>query len=126
MTSKGKSEDTRYYVWTLKDGKSDTTAIALYIEEDTETIKYSIRYAFYDRATYLAFQQAIVGSGEYKGGRLTYFSDKSKHHFTTTGKGNDSLPMDSRTDLFLTDYADTNDDTPRLFTLDISSRYIKK
>lgn len=125
-SSRGHSEDTRYYVWKLVDKRSDTTALALYIEEDATTVKYSLRYAFFDRATFLSMQTAVVGSGKYKDGRLTYLNDQTTHKFTTTGRGDDSLPMNQRTDLILTDFASYNDDRPRLFTLDISSRYIKK
>lgn len=116
--------ETTYYAWTTLDTKSDSTAIALYIDKDATTIKYTLKYAFHSKALYDSMLRSLNASTYYQNGRITTFTDKSKAEVTTTALANDSLPMASRIDFMLSDYNSNAGPNPQLFTVETFSRYI--
>lgn len=116
----------KYYAWTTLDTKKDTTAIAVYIEEDATTIKYSLKYAFHNNVSYNGLVKGLRAS-TYYANRITTETDESKGETSLFGHPDESLPIANRIDFLLSDYNLNSDDThPRLYTVDIFSRYIPK
>jgi len=118
--------ETKYYYWRAKETNSDSTAIAIYIDEDATTLKYTIKYAFHSKALYDSMLRSLTASSYYPSGSVTSFTDNSKGEFTTTALASNSLPMASRIDFILSDYNINAGPNPRLFTVDIFTRYIPK
>jgi hypothetical protein len=116
--------ESTYYAWTALDTKSDSTALAVYIDKDATTVKYTLKYAFHSKALYDSMLRSLRASTYYQSGRITAFTDNSKGELTTTALANDSLPMASRIDFMLSDYDSNAGPNPRLFTVETFSRYI--
>jgi hypothetical protein len=115
-----------YYVWSTANVIGDTTAIAVYIEEDATTTKYSLRYAYHNTALFNSIQQGLKSSPNYQG-RITTFTDHSKGTRTVMGHPSEALPMASRFDFISTEYyIDDQANTSRFYSVDLSSRYIQK
>lgn len=116
---------TKYYVWTSIDGQKDTSAVALYIEEDESTTKYSLRYAFHSLTNYQSLSQSLKSDHYYS--RINTQTDDSKGELELLALADNSLPMNKRIDFMLSDYdLHSSSEHPRLFTVDINSRYIPK
>lgn len=119
--------DSKYYVWTALDTKTDTSAVAMYIEEDETTVKYSLRYAYHSKVLYNSMVESLKASSYYAKGRITSFTDKSKNEVTLNGFPDETLPIAQRIDLLLSSYELNNSAAhPPLYTVDIYSRYIPK
>lgn len=118
--------ETKYYYWRAKESGLDSSALAIYIDEDDSTVKYSLRYAFHNKALYDALLHSLNSSSYYPTGSITSFTDNSKGEFTITAMASDTLPMASRIDFTLSDYNSNAGSNPRLFTVDIMTRYIPK
>lgn len=119
-------KETKYWIWTAVTSSKDTSAFALYIDEDESTTKYSLRYAFHSKVGYQSLATALKADPYYLG-RVTTQTDNSKGEVSLLALANDDLPMPKRIDFLLSDYnLNSSDDHPRLFTVDINSRYIPK
>lgn len=118
---------TKYYAWSAIGSKSDTSIIAVYIDDDDESTKYTLRYAHHSKALYNTMVTALKDSPYYAKGRITTFSDKSKNEFTLNGLPDEALPIAQRIDILLSSYELNNNAAhPPLYTVDIYSRYIPK
>lgn len=113
--------------WFAIDAKNDSTVIALFTEEDEDTIKYGFRYGFYDRALFNSTLTNLKASPYYKNGKISYSTDNSKGTYSVLALPNENLPMASRTDFLLVEYdRNLKDKSSQLYTVDIWSRYIPK
>lgn len=119
--------ETKYYTWVALDTKTDTTAIAVYIEEDATTVKYTLRYTYHSKALYNAMVSSLKASTYYEKGRITTFKDNSKGEFSLNALPDESLPIQQRIDVLLSSHElNVSADNPALYTIDIYSRYIPK
>ena len=105
---------TNYYAWTTLDTKTDTTVIALYVEQDGDNIKYSLRYAFHSKLLYNSIMQSLKTSIDYKSS-ITSATDNSKGEYDVTGNGNGIRPYFELSDYNLNSSAEHT----RLYTVDI-------
>jgi hypothetical protein len=118
---------TKYYAWSALDATSDSTIIAVYIDEDNESTKYTLRYAHHSKGLYNTMGTALRASSYYAKGRITTFRDNSKNEFTLNGFPDETLPMPQRIDILLSSYElNVSAAHPALYTVDIYSRYIPK
>jgi hypothetical protein len=117
-------DDSKCYLWTYLDAKQDTTAIALYVEEDNETLKYSLKYVFHKKETFNLIKSNLQQSG-YKG-QITISTDNSKGETSITALDADDVPLPSRIDYFLVDYNLHQNSPTFTYTVDLTSRFIKK
>jgi len=109
----------------LKD-QVDTSAFAVYIDEDATTVKYSLKYALHSLSRYYEIETSLNAAPRYKV-RITTSTDNSKGETDLFGHGDDSLLMNMRIDFLLSHYnLNSTGEHPRLFTVDIFSRYIPK
>lgn len=102
-------DDTRYFSWNAEVSSKDEAAIAAYLEEDSESVKYSIRYVFTSATTFQEIKNVLLALNS-KVNQTTYNSKDPE--FLTTD--------DSRTIVLKKNSDDGN------YTFDIWSKYIKK
>jgi len=106
-------DETKYYLWKAPEGSANTQYFALYIEEDATTVKYSLKYIFYNKASYQAYLTSLKGSNPEK---INTFEDRSKNEFTTTAEK-------AKINYFLKEFLM---DGTKAYSIDIETKYINK
>lgn len=114
--------DTKSYFWQRLQTKLDTQMFVTYLQKDADTVKYSVKYLFYNKSLFKDIIATLKVNKKYK---ISNFTDEAKGEYNVTAF-DDISPMASRIDVFLTEYTLRDDDgkLSKCYSVELESRYL--